>query len=220
MTTIIHLLETKGVRVFSLAENTRSVDAFSFWKDQKPFIYLNTQKSGERSRMDAAHELGHLVLHRHGIPQGKDIEAEADKFAYFFLMPRRTVLACAAKYLTVNDVIKLKSNWKTSAMAVIMQFRAVGSITEWHHRNLIIEASKRGLRTTEIDGIDREKSLLLELLFRSMADDGISLKDVAKDLMLPLEEITNLVFQLGVVKPNIDNIVKSPPNRPNLRLVT
>lgn len=108
--------------------------------------------------MDPAHELGHLVLHRHvvPVPQGKDVEKEADRFALFFLMPRCTVLAVKTRNITVDDVIRIKSQWKTSVMAVIMQMRSVNSITEWHHSSLIIEASRRGLRKTEINGIERE----------------------------------------------------------------
>lgn len=216
---MVHLLEKHGIRVFSLAENTQAVDAFSFWKDEKAFVFLNTQKSGERSRMDVAHELGHLVLHKHGIPKGKDIEAEADRFAAFFLMPRDSVLACSSSYLTLEDVMKLRDNWKTSAMAVIMQLRAVGAISEWHHRTLIIEASKRGLRRTEIDGIDREKTLLLKILIDSLETNGVYLKDIAKELMLPLSEISNLVFQVGTVPLSEISLELSEPRRPNLRVV-
>jgi Zn-dependent peptidase ImmA (M78 family) len=214
-----HLLEKHGARVFSLAENTQSVDAFSFWKDGSPYIFLNTQKSGERNRMDAAHELGHLLLHKHGTPQGKDVEAEADRFASFFLMPRRTVLACTSKFLSIQDVIALRANWKTSAMAVIMQLRAVGSISEWQHRNLIIEASKMGLRKTEINGIERERTRLLDMYIQSLASDGTSMKDIAKDLMLPLEEVTNLVFQLSVVNTSKEDYIPTPPRPPRLNLI-
>ena len=55
---MLHVLEAKGVRVFSLAENTRNVDAFSSWREERPFVFLNMQKTAERSRFDAAHELG------------------------------------------------------------------------------------------------------------------------------------------------------------------
>jgi Zn-dependent peptidase ImmA (M78 family) len=217
---LVHLLEKHGIRVFSLSENTQSVDAFSFWKGEKAFVYLNTQKSGERSRMDAAHELGHLVLHRHGVPQGADVEMEADKFAYFFLMPRKSVLSIETRNISVNDVIHIKSQWKTSAMSVIMQLRAVNLLTEWHHRSLIIEASKRGLRTCEINGIERESSKLLSMLFEQLDSDGISMKNVAEYLAVPLEEITNLIFKVGLVNTAPDKIKTSEPRRPNLTLVT
>ena len=60
---MIHLLELHGVRVFSLVEQSVDLDAYSFWRGDFPYVFLNTMKSAERSRMDAAHELGHLVLH-------------------------------------------------------------------------------------------------------------------------------------------------------------
>lgn len=63
---MIGFLESKGIRVLSLTEETEVVDAFSFWKGDQPFIVLNTFKTAEHSRFDAAHELAHLVLHRHG----------------------------------------------------------------------------------------------------------------------------------------------------------
>src|SRR5260363_245495 len=80
------------VRVFSLSLDTTDVDAFSLWRQRTPFIFLNTRKSAEHARFDAAHELGHLVLHRHGSPQGREAEKEADTFASAFLMPRATLL--------------------------------------------------------------------------------------------------------------------------------
>jgi hypothetical protein len=55
---MVKLLETKGVRVFSLAENTKNVDAFSCWRNDEPYVFLNTFKSTERSRFDAAHGAG------------------------------------------------------------------------------------------------------------------------------------------------------------------
>jgi len=214
---MIHLLELHGVRVFSLAENTQSVDAFSFWKDNIPYVFLNTQKSGERSRFDAAHELGHLILHRHGIPQGKDLEAEADQFAAHLLMPKKTVLAHSNRYLSLEDIIGLKHNWKVSAMALIVHMKNVDGITEWHHRNLIIEASKKGLRSKEINGIERETSLLLDKLLNSLKQEGISIKDIATYLSLPLEEVTNLLFKVGVISG--PNTPTGETKRPNLKLV-
>src|SRR5699024_5969868 len=58
---VVHLLESRGVRVFSLVEDSREVNAFSSWQGGViPYVFLNTVKSSESSRFDAAHELGHL----------------------------------------------------------------------------------------------------------------------------------------------------------------
>ena len=38
---MIHLLESKGIRVFSLSVDAREVDAFSLWREDQPFVFLN-----------------------------------------------------------------------------------------------------------------------------------------------------------------------------------
>lgn len=68
---MVHLLEAKGVRVFSLTERSRRIDAYSLWLEGIPFVFLNTMKTAEHGRTDAAHELGHLLMHRHGAPRTK-----------------------------------------------------------------------------------------------------------------------------------------------------
>ena len=84
---LVNMLEARGVRVFSLSEETRHLDAYSFWRNNRPYIFLNTLKSAERSRFDAAHELGHLVMHRHSGSTHQNAENEANAFASAFLMP-------------------------------------------------------------------------------------------------------------------------------------
>jgi Zn-dependent peptidase ImmA (M78 family)/DNA-binding XRE family transcriptional regulator len=217
---MIHLLEKNGVRVFSLAENTCSVDAFSFWKDDIPFIFLNTQKSGERSRFDAAHELGHLIMHKHGSPQGKDVESEADSFAAHLLMPENTILAFKGRLLSLEDIIKLKKNWVVSAMALIIQMKNLGVISDWHYRTILIEASKRGLRSTEIEGIKHEKSGLLPVMLNELqSNHGIDIRALAKELSIPLEELTNLFFMIGVIDGGGRKSTSLTQKKANLRLV-
>jgi Zn-dependent peptidase ImmA (M78 family)/transcriptional regulator with XRE-family HTH domain len=215
---VISLLEKRGVRVFSLDESTLAVDAFSFWKDGVPYVFLNTHKSGERSRFDAAHELGHLILHRDEIPQGKDIEKEADSFASFLLMPRDTVLPLSGRYLTIQDILLLKKGWKVSAMALIVQMRNVNVLSEWQYKSLIITASKMGLRTKEIEGIPREQSKLIQTLIDSLKTKGVRVRDIAAELSLPYDEVSSLLFMLGVVSGGGQK--KPTQKKANLRLVT
>jgi Zn-dependent peptidase ImmA (M78 family) len=55
------------------------VNAYALWKDEKPFVFLNTFKSTESSRFDAAHELGHLVLHQDGSVTGREAEDQVKR---------------------------------------------------------------------------------------------------------------------------------------------
>src|ERR1700683_2089753 len=79
---MLHLVEARGVRIYSLTEENNQLDAYSLYWHGRPFIFLNTGKSGGRGRFDAAHELGHLVLHGdHLVPNRPEAEAEANRFA-------------------------------------------------------------------------------------------------------------------------------------------
>lgn len=203
---LVHLLESKGVRVFSLVEDTREVNAFSSWKSgATPFVFLNTVKSAESSRFDAAHELGHLVLHRHADPKGKDAESEANAFASAFLMPKSEVLARAWGCKSASDVMAMKKRWNVSAMAFVYRAHRVGAISDWLYRSLCIELSSKGFRTREQDGADRETSLVLRKVFDSLKSKGEGVQTLASDLKVPAEEIYKLIFGLVPVTLGADN---------------
>lgn len=216
---MVHLLESKGVRVFSMAEDTTEVDAFSLWRSTTPFVFLNTIKSAERSRFDAAHELGHLVLHRHGEPKGKEVEQQANAFASAFLMPRGSILQHAPVLPSLNTLIHLKKNWIVSAAALAYRLHQLGALTEWHYRSLCIELGQRGYRTSEPAEAPREQSLIFPKLFQLLRDDGITRQDIAHQLQVNPIELDKLVFGLMIVA--IDGGSRNPNHtqRPSLRVV-
>jgi Zn-dependent peptidase ImmA (M78 family)/transcriptional regulator with XRE-family HTH domain len=218
---MVHLLESRGVRVFSLEEDTREVNAFSSWcGGEIPFIFLNTVKSSESSRFDAAHELGHLVLHRHGEPKGKQVEAEANAFASALLMPRTEMLGTASQCRTLVDVMRIKKRWNVSAIALVYRLHKVGVLTEWLYRSLCIEISNRGMRRQEHDTAERETSLVFKKMFEAMKARGKGLRDIASDLRLPVEELHRLVFGLTAVSLGATNPgARSTAPRGRLHLV-
>jgi Zn-dependent peptidase ImmA (M78 family)/DNA-binding XRE family transcriptional regulator len=192
---MVHLMEAKGVRIFSLAIEAREVDAFSMWKNETPFVFLNTYKSSERSRFDAAHELGHLVLHRHATPHGREAEREADNFASAFLMPRAGIIAHAVRFPTFSDLVNLKKIWNISVAALNYRLHEVGMISDWQYRMLCIEIAKYG-RTKEPSEAPRETSQILPKVFAALYNENVSRADVAKDLSIPRSELEELMFGL------------------------
>jgi Zn-dependent peptidase ImmA (M78 family)/transcriptional regulator with XRE-family HTH domain len=195
---IVHLLEAHGVRVFSLPIDTAGVDAFSVWHRDTPYIFLTTDKSGERGRFDAAHELGHLALHRHGGPRGREAEFEADRFASAFLMPQGSVLAQAPRTPTLRTLIRAKQNWAVSVAALVHRLRSLDLISEWHYRTLCIEMSQLGYRKNEPDGIPRENSQVLSKVFGALRDEGIPRGSIARELQIPPDDFESLVFGLVI----------------------
>lgn len=194
---MLHLLEAHGVRVFSLVEECREMDAFSFWRGPRPYTLANTMKSAERRRMDLAHELGHLVLHWIGGARGRVSEREADQFASAFLMPAASVFAEApGRSPSADDLQVAKKRWGVSVAALAYRLHALGVISEWQYRSLFVEISKRGWRTQEPDEAAPETSSLLETVFRLLRDRGESPQSVASDLMLSADELNSLVYGL------------------------
>jgi Zn-dependent peptidase ImmA (M78 family) len=194
---MLHLLELHGVRVFSLAEDTAAVDAFSFWRDDLPFVFLNTFKSAEHSIFDSAHELGHLVCHRHaGKKQARFVEREANAFASAFLMPAADVRARMPAFVTVDTILKAKKFWRVSAMAMAYRLHSLGLLTEWRYKSICIELGRRGYRSAERDGIERETSAVWKKVFTQLWAEGKTRAKIGDDLHIPLNEVENLIWGL------------------------
>jgi Zn-dependent peptidase ImmA (M78 family)/DNA-binding XRE family transcriptional regulator len=217
ITSLIRLLESKGIRVFSLEENNKNVNAFSFWKKGVPFIFLNTYKSPEASRFDAAHELGHLVLHVNGTFRNKDNEREADRFAGEFLMPEGDVIGHVPKTPNIAKLIELKSRWGVSVAALARTTFEIGLSSDWHYRELCKQLAMRGYRTNEPKSIDREVSTLWRLVFEQLWRDGITREDVADAIGIPRDEVFSLLQ--GIVSGPESQENQPVKQRPSLQLV-
>lgn len=222
---MIHLLESKGIRVFSLAEEAREVDAFCTWYDGRPFVFFNTMKSAERSRFDAAHELGHLVRDvysmQHGEAHGPEMERQADAFAAAFLMPKESVVANRPPAFTIKYLMKLKHYWGVSLAALAYRYKTLGQVTEWTYRNLCIEIAKNGYRTNEPESMERESSQLLTKVLDVLQSHKLGRGEIAKSLCISVDEINALTFKLtrlSVVSGDATTEVFSK-NPPKLRLV-
>lgn len=197
---MVHLLEAHGVRVFSLAPDYAEVDAFAVWRGSAPFVFLNTMKSVERGRFDAAHELGHLVMH--GTDRecaGPGAERQANDFASAFLMPASSVLGHMPSGAHVDQIIKGKVIWKVSAMALTYRMHDLGLLTDWQYRSACAELSKRGYRTSEPEGMKkRETSQVLTKVFQGLRSTGVKPAAVAAELGLTPDEMNKMLFGLTI----------------------
>lgn len=214
---MIKLLESKGVMVFSLFENTKNVDAFSCWRNDIPYIFLNTFKTPEHSRFDAAHELGHLLLHRHGGPHQKAAEYEANTFASCFLMPEADIRSnISISFMTsMNHLIQIKRRWGVSVAALIFRLHKIGLLSDFKYKSLNIQLSRMG-RKKEPNGMPHEESVVWKKIFTDLWSEGITKKHIADYLDLPFEEIENLVFGLN----RLSDTLNSTQKKGNLRIVS
>lgn len=188
---VVRLLETKGIIVCRLEMIGENVGAFSFWSGSRPFVFLASDRgSGARARFDAAHELGHLVLHRWIGPEEiedknilKAIEREADKFASAFMLPRKSFPneIYSSRLMAFVD---LKRRWKVSIQAMIYRSKDLGLFDDQQVTNLYKQISAKRWRTVE--PLDGENGLPIEqpLLLGKVADLVLSSGTLAKDELL------------------------------------
>jgi len=192
---VIHLIETKGVRVFPVDQMAPNMDAFCGWMGHRPAVFLRRGTTGARCRFDACHELGHLLLHR-----GRDwtrgdaqIEAEADAFAAAFLMPRPAVVALVSPRVSIMDLVTLKANWKVSVMALNRRLRDVGVFGDRRYVENVKEASRRGWRSSEPDDVPFESSLVWNKAVDHVGRSGSSIEKVASEIGLDASDVERML---------------------------
>src|ERR1051326_2162390 len=216
---MVHLLEAKGVRVFSLAENCAEVDAYSVWRGKRPCVFLNVGKSSERRRFDAAHELGNLVLHNTAAPSGLDAEKEANAFASAFLMPEAGMKA-TGRVASLDKIIAAKKKWCVSVAAMTYRLHELGLMTKWHYQTLYMEISRRGWRSKEPYEARNETSQIWQKVFAALRNEGVGIQGLADRLFVPADELVKLVFGLVTLGlPSGNRGTNTASRTPNLRVV-
>lgn len=196
----VHLLEAHGVRVFSLPEHLVDVDAFSFWFDHQPYAVLNTRKSAERIRFDAMHELGHLVMHAdYDMPDSRERELHANRFAAAMLMPADDVLASRLRGAGVERVLEARHRWGVSAMALTHRIHELGLTTDWVYTSTCRRLSQLGYRSSEPGGMGAvETSQVLEKSLQMLRARGITQGDIAREIDLHPARLRELLFGLAL----------------------
>lgn len=197
---MVKLLENSGCIVLRLSMDS-SEDGFSRWiLDEKlPIIFLAKDvTSACRDRTSAAHELGHLVMHRNITPTEKNlkiIEHQAWLFAAAFLLPEKGY-ARDFTYASLSNFVKLKEKWKVSIAAQIMRCAHLEFINENSKRNLFINLSKKGWKTSEPldDSLPLEEPNLLTACINLLTETmNIPQHEIAEQIGLPVQDIARLV---------------------------
>jgi len=190
---ITKLLEAKGVLVTVIPDGCAEVEAFSVWHDGKPIVFLVPDKtSTSRVRYDAAHELGHLIMHADVAPGSPDAERQANRFAAAFMVPREPFLMECPRRLDWGHFYELKRRWRMSVAALVKRAFDLGALTEASYRRAFIHLNRTGERFQELDEPPVEQP---ELLLRSISllSEDFSIEDLASRLGLSSSDLIWLV---------------------------
>lgn len=143
---VTHTLERAGVPVVVADVDMPDArhDAFSVWVGdfhEQPLIVGRPVNSWERTRWSIAHEAGHLVLHRGGV--GEVDEDEANRFANEFLLPSEMLREEWPEAVTLSSLMPLKQRWQMSLAALIVHAKQQGLIDPDRASGLFKQLSAR-----------------------------------------------------------------------------
>ena len=134
---LINIVQKKGIMVSKMKLRLNKLDAFSVWFDNKPFIFLSSDKNTNvRIRFDIAHELGHLLMHadyyseddlKNAVIYDK-LEDEADRFAGAFLLPKKSFSRDVFS-TSIDHFIQMKAKWKVSIGCMIYRCDTLGILS-------------------------------------------------------------------------------------------
>jgi len=149
---LVRSVERLGVITIPLPE-LRDCDAFAVWAGPArtyPVIGMVVGKANDRTRMNVAHELGHLVLHRDLLGGTQELETHAYRFAAELLMPANDIAEdISSEKLTLFRLASLKKKWQVSMQALARRARDLDVISDRQFRYLMQQMSIKGWRTEE-----------------------------------------------------------------------
>ena len=200
------LAEQHGVVVARVDLGDDRLDGLSRWlHDGRPYILVKSSRlSSARLRIDVAHELAHVLLHRkvdeHRHKEGfSDIEIQAFHFASALLYPQaeaRKELKGLGSRIGLEDLIQVKERWRISIGAIIMRAAQLGLITDATKKRLFIALSRRGWRKWEpLDSrmsceTPRVLALAAEL---ALTKGSMTVPNLTEETHLPRHEIEKLM---------------------------
>ena len=197
ITNVVRLLEAKGAIVARIADGCEEVDAFSLWHAARPLVFLVMEKhSPSRSRFDAAHELGHLVMHADVAPASQEVEKQANRFASAFLMPREVFSHECPHRLVWGHMEELKRRWKVSLGAVVRRAYDLGCFSEATYRRACMHLNKTynagGIRRPEPFEPQLESPTVIADAITAL-DEGTPLEGIAERLGLSAATVKTLL---------------------------
>lgn len=149
---ICSLLENFGVIIVEANKDVDVFDGVSFLTD-KGFcvMVINRNFSNDHKRFTIAHELGHIIMHlspEFPIPEYRNKEDEAHRFASEFLMPETQIYNSLAG-LKLQYLMPLKDMWLTSMASIVRRAKDLKCISPEKYKYFNIELSRKGYKRQE-----------------------------------------------------------------------
>lgn len=191
-------LEENGIVIVREPVACSDMDGVSCWVGGRPYILLSGEvESGPRDLFNLSHELGHLVLHA-----GVDIdstnlsrvEAQANRFASAFLLPRRTfsreIFGTSIAHFTT-----LKRRWGVAISAMAYRSKDLGIISADQFSYVMRQMNAQRIRRIEPldDAFRVSEPRLLRQSIEMIVEHGVQTRaQIEESLGLNLTDVESL----------------------------
>ena len=193
---VVRRLELNGIVVTRFRLDAQKVDAFSRWFGMRPLIVLGDDKGdAARSRFDAAHELGHLVMHPDPEPGNRSLENQAQRFAAAFMMPREAISGELPRgRVDWMRIMELKRSWGVSIAALLYRAKALGLLSQAAYENAMKTMARRGWRRDEPAPLrEIERPSLFNQALALLEQKGFGLTELERDTRLPKARLLKIL---------------------------
>ncbi len=193
---VLELLDRFGVYALEI-KAPFAVDGLAARFGDEHLVILNPSVSNDRARMNAGHELAH-VLYGDCIDDSearahRAVEARAMEFASHLLMPSR-VLRSAFAGRSMVRLVKFKERFGISLAAMVLRAEREDVIPNSLAKKLWVEFSKRGWRRHEPGAVRPDRATRFEqLLDGAVVRGDITWKDAAEVTGVRISELKNRV---------------------------
>ncbi len=212
------VLESFGIRVIEVPTD-EAIDGLAAMYGRERVTVLARILEGDRARLNAAHEFGHIVA--------GDVDAETEddeahtrafEFGAALLMPS-AVLRRAIERRSMVHLVEMKKQYGVSLAAMIYRAERASYLTAREAKDIWIEFAKRGWRQREPGRVAPDRALRFEVLFeRAVSLGKVTLDDVSKHSGITATELKRRLSEpIGFVDEPIDLIDRQPSQ--GLRLV-
>ena len=223
VSSVAELLERLGVRAIELPTDI-ALDGFAASAADEYAVVLNSTVSSDRARLNAAHEVGHVLA---GDCDSNDIDNRGpnEKRAFDFashLLLTDTMLQAAFRDKSMVSLVQYKERFGISVAAMIFRGQESRILSEGLAKRIWIEISRRGWKENEPGYVAEDRAVRFErLLDSAILEERLTLEQAASLTGVRVDELRERhEWALGLVawrsSPYATAIDKE---QPHLRLV-
>lgn len=212
---MVKVLENAGAIVSYFKGVSDKIDAFSF-ETNRPIIIRNDAKDSIcRMRFDLAHECGHIVMHECISTGDTETEAQANRFASSFLLPREAFFNefsfLALPRIQWSMLVERKKRWKVSLAAIFRRAYELGIIDAIKYRNANISLRKNGWTKIELgdEFIEKEDPILIKKSIEYFEKKEGAMQNCIRELNIKKEFLEKLInMEIDIYSGNIIRLYK------------